>query len=116
MEAHESLLIYFNDEPALAVAPPRPTEARSIPNSDRWDFQAGRLAGTGVYARIVEIPPMLRSERVCVRVEEHADLVGAHRERDRSRRARMASVRTRHHKPDIARPEHHHAQDNEQPR
>ncbi len=116
MEARESLLIYFNDEPALVVAPRRPTEGRPIPK-----FRSVGISGW----------PARGDRRVCADCRNPADSSkrarlrargktrgpgGVHRERGRRRRARMASVRTRHHKPDIARPKHHHAQNHEQPR
>ena len=80
MEAGESLLIYFDTEPALAIAPRRPLDGRSIKLADDWDFQRLQLSGhpfhSGTaYTQTIEIPRTLPSERVFLRVHDAAGTV-----------------------------------------
>ncbi|OFX13567.1 MAG: hypothetical protein A2Z18_08915 [Armatimonadetes bacterium RBG_16_58_9] len=64
-ERHGSLLVMFNDEPALAVAQPLIEEGQEIPLSDEWEFVPRHGNSLTIHDWRLEMPIHGVSEQVC---------------------------------------------------
>ncbi|MCE5322221.1 hypothetical protein LLG46_02770 [bacterium] len=69
-----SLLLYFDDEPSLAVPTPQSEYGQQITIPDDWNIDDDHI-DTVVYSRNVLIPEFLRGQRVIIKVDDQPDIV-----------------------------------------